>query len=103
MEEVIDNGAGDHARPTGEGFAFHAPFVGPDRDMSGGGFLYKVGICALGKIVVVADGGAYPCYVAIDEVIDKGKGVGNSGIENVNGAFQSFDRHTTIQFEVERV
>ena len=80
MEEVVHNGAGHHACPAGEGFVFHATFVGPDRDMSGGCFLYKVGVCSLGEMVVVADGGADPCHIAIDEVIDKGQGVGNSGI-----------------------
>ena len=91
MEEVIHNGAGHHPRPAGEGFPFYAPFVGSDRDMSGCCLLYKVGVCSLGEMVVVADGGPDPLHIAIDEVINKGEGVGDSGIESVNGAFQPFD------------
>ena len=89
---MMDDGAGHRAGAAGEGFIFYSPFVGADGDVAGGGDADDVGICSLGsEVFVLAQGGAIAGDVYVGQVVDENDGVGDAGIQRVDGQVASLD------------
>lgn len=56
LQQVVNDGAGHHAGATGQSLILDSSFIGSDRNVSWFELLNEVGIGAVGKVTVVADG-----------------------------------------------
>ena len=101
-EFVMDEGAGDHAGATGEGFILNAALIGADADAVGGEGLDEVGVGAFGsESFVVAEAGTELADIDGIDVVKEDDGVGDAGVEAVDGEEFAGDREGLVELEVE--
>ena len=79
-------GGGDNAGAAGEGFGFDAAFVGADGEVLGSELADKIDVGSAGlEVMVMAEGGAELVDVGAVEVVDEEHGVGDAGVDRVDG------------------
>ena len=101
-EFVMDEGAGNHAGAAGEGFIFDAALVGADADAIGSEGLDEVGVGAFGSEgFVVAEAGTEFTDIDGIDVVKEDDGVGDAGVEAVDGEGFAGDREGLVELEVE--
>ena len=104
VEELVEDGRGDHTGAAGEGLAFHATFVGADGDVIIGEDLHEVGVGAVRlEVIVVADGGTDFHDIDCGEVIDKGDGMGDAGVEGMDGGCEALGGDRSVELQIDGV
>ncbi len=104
VQQVMDDGTGHGAGAAGECFVLDPAFVGADPQELGGDDMDKVGIgSAGGEVGVMAQGGAVAAHVDVMHIGHEDDGVGDAGVQRVDGQVASANGELQVEGERMRV